>query len=91
MLHELIWQKEKICQTVGLLAETGEVYGGHGIMVGARSRRAPTGHLIRFREIHFSLGRLAADDAGSFFGGLVERDVAGGGFGIFLDLGFTLA
>ena len=29
VLHELVWQKEKICQTVGLLAEAGEIYGGH--------------------------------------------------------------
>ncbi|MBK8784470.1 MAG: hypothetical protein IPO22_22345 [Anaerolineales bacterium] len=29
MLHELIWQKEKICKTVGLFAKSGEVYGRH--------------------------------------------------------------
>ena len=90
MLHELIRQKEKVCQTVGLLAETGEVYGGHGKLCRG-GVTPPLLILIRFREIHFSLGRLAADDAGSFFVRLIEGDVAGGGFGVFLDLGFTLA
>ena len=47
--------------------------------------------LISFREIYFSFGWLAADNAGACFGGLIEGDVAGGGFGIFLHLGFTLA
>jgi hypothetical protein len=37
MLGELFRQKEKICQTVGLLAEAGEVYGGHGL--GVKSKK----------------------------------------------------
>ncbi len=47
--------------------------------------------LIGFRKIDFAFGRLAADDASSFGIWLIERNVAGRGFGLFLDFGFTLA
>src|SRR3990172_1468040 len=64
-------------------------------LLGRRTRRlrlaAPRNDmlLIRSCEIHFTFGRLAADDAGTFLFGLVERDVARGGLGILLDLCFT--
>ena len=46
--------------------------------------------LIRFREIHFAFGRFAADDACPFAFGLVQGDVARGGFGVFLYFCFAL-
>ena len=45
--------------------------------------------LIGSCKIHFAFGGLAADDAGAFQFRLVYRNVARGGFGVFLDLCFT--
>ena len=49
----------------------------------------PYAILIRSCEIDFAFGRFAADNTDPFFIGLIERNVTCGGFGVFLDPGFT--
>ncbi len=46
--------------------------------------------LIRSSKIYFLLGLFPAHDTLAFPNGLIEGNTAGGGLGIFLDLGFAL-
>ena len=60
--------------------------------VGANLTRGTETHdtSIRFCEIHFRFRGFAADDTGPVCIGLVQGDVARGGFGVFFHPGFTL-